>query len=553
MQNLRYALRVLGKQPLFTAVVVLTLALGIGANTAVFSVLNAVLLRPLPFHQPQNLVAIGEYDTREKADPGTDINSISYLDYVDWRNQKKVFERIAVYTNQGVSTLTDRNGALHVQGESVSADLFPLLGVQPLLGRTFLPSEDNPGNHVVILSHALWQRRFGADRNVVGKTAMLDGRQFEVIGVMPPRFTFPIAAVSAELWVSMSSLRESKDGSPPMTEQRDNDFSECIARLKPNVSMQQAQANIDSITASWRQQYPDSKLHTGAKVIPEISAMIGSTHSALLMLCAMAGCVLLVACVNVANLLLARSLSRNREISIRSALGAGRWRIIKQLLAESTLLGLLGGLAGLVIAIWGIDSLKAFLPSVPRIDEISPDVGVLAFTAFVSLGVGIFAGLLPAWRASHPNLVASLNESARGSSEGTHGRRLRSALVVVEIVLALLLLSTAGLLVESFLRLQKVPPGFDRTNIFTARVALPDATYGKPAECAAFFDKLLKRVGQSPGVQSASAAWWIPLSGSEITLTTDIQEHPLPKSEQPAVQVNVVALEFFKTLRVQLL
>ena len=237
MKDLKFAMRQLGKSPGFTCIVVLTLALGIGANTAVFSVLNAVLLRPLPFNQPQNLVAIGEYDTREKADPGTDINSISYLDYVDWRNQNKVFERIAVYTNQGVSTLTDGNGALHVQGESVSADLFPLLGVQPLLGRTFLPNEDNPGNHVVILSHALWQRRFGADRNVVGKTAMLDGQQFEVIGVMPPRFTFPIAAVSAELWVSMSSLRESKDGGSPMTEQRDNDFFECIARLKPNVSI----------------------------------------------------------------------------------------------------------------------------------------------------------------------------------------------------------------------------------------------------------------------------------------------------------------------------
>src|SRR5437667_4439123 len=426
--DLKFALRQLVKSPGFTFVVVLTLALGIGANTAVFSVLNAVLMRPLPFHQPQNLVAIGEYDTREKADPGTDINSISYLDYVDWRNQNKIFERIAVYTNQGVSTLTDGNGALHVQGESVSADLFPLLGVQPLLGRTFLPNEDNPGNHVVILSHSLWQRRFGADRNVVGKTVTLDAQQFEVIGVMPAQFTFPIAAVSTELWVSMSSLRESKDGSPPMAEQRDNDFFQCIARLKPNVSIQQAQANIDSITASWRQQYPDSKLHTGGKAISEISAMIGNTHSALLMLCAMATCVLLVACVNVANLLLARSLSRNREISIRAALGAGRWQIIKQLLAESVLLGAMGGLAGLLIAVWGIDSLKAFLPSIPRIDEISPDFRVLAFTAFVSLGVGMIAGLTPAWRASRPDLAGSLNESSSGSTEGTSGRRTRAAL-----------------------------------------------------------------------------------------------------------------------------
>src|ERR1700730_8841388 len=504
--DLKFALRQLGKSPGFTCVVVLTLALGIGANTAVFSVLNAVLLRPLPFNQPQNLVAIGEYDTREKADLGADINSISYLDYVDWRNQNRGFERIAVYTNQGVSTLTNGNGALHVQGESVSADLFSLLGVQPFLGRTFLPNEDNPGNHVVILSHELWQRRFGANRNVVGKTVALDGQQFEVIGVMPPGFTFPIAAVSPELWVSMSSLRESKDGSPPMTEQRDNDFFGCIARLKPNVSIQQAQANINSITANWRQQYPDSKLHAGAKVIPEINAMIGSTHSALLMLCAMAGCVLLVACVNVANLLLARSLSRNREISIRAALGAGRWHIIKQLLVESIVLGALGGLAGFVLAIWAVDSLKAFLPSIPRIDQISPDPRVLAFTCLISLGVGIVAGLLPAWRASHPNLATSLNEAARGSSEGATGRRIRAALVVVEIVLALVLLASAGLLVESFLRLQKVPAGFDPNNVMTARVALPETNYGKAAHAGEYYKKLLDRVATFPGVQSAGAA-----------------------------------------------
>src|SRR6266480_3642374 len=223
--DLKFALRQLAKSPGFTCVVVLTLALGIGANTAVFSVLNAVLLRPLPFHQPQNLVAVGEYDTREKADPGTDINSISYLDYVDWRNQNKVFERIAVYTNQGVSTLTDGNGALHVQGESVSADLFPLLGVQPTLGRTFLPNEDEPGHHVVILSNELWQRQFGGDRGIISRNITLDGKQFQVIGVMPPRFTYPLRFTNPpELWISMSILRATDDGSLPMTEQRDNDF-----------------------------------------------------------------------------------------------------------------------------------------------------------------------------------------------------------------------------------------------------------------------------------------------------------------------------------------
>ncbi len=397
----------------------------------------------------------------------------------------------------------------------------------------------------------MWQRRFGADPNILGRTLSLNGQGFQVVGVMPPRFTYPLRFSNPpELWITMSNLRQTPpDGSQPMTEQRDNDFFSCIARLKPNVSIQQAQANIDTITANWRRQYPDSKLHVGAKVISEMSSMIGSTRSALFMLCAMASCVLLVACVNVANLLLARSLSRNREISIRAALGAGRWQIIRQLLAESMLLGAMGGFAGLLIAVWGIDSLKAFLPSIPRIDEISPDLRVLAFTAFVSLGVGVIAGLLPAWRASRPNLAGSLNESSRGSTEGTSGRRTRAALVVVEIVLALVLLASAGLLVESFLRLQKVPAGFDATNIMTARVALPESNYGKPEQAADFYKKLLDRVSIFPGVQSTGAAWWIPLSGSEISFNFDVEEHPIPPGQQPVAQVNVVTPDYFQTVR----
>jgi len=551
MQNLRYAFRVFGKQPLFTAIVILTFALGIGANTAVFSVLDAVLLRPLPFHEPERLVAIGEFDAREKADPGTDIESISYLDYVDFRDQARAFGQVAVYTNQAVSTLTDGNEATHVQGESVSANLFTLLGVQPMLGRGFLPNEDEPGNHVVVLSHQLWQRRFGGDRGIIGKNVTLDGKAFQIVGVMPPQFTYPLRfSFPPELWIPMSNLRETpKDGSTPMTEQRDNNFFQCVARLKPGVSIQQAQANLDTINANWRQQYPESKPHAGVKVISEIGSMVGSTHSALLMLSAMAGCVLLVACVNVANLLLARSLSRNREISIRAALGAGRGHILRQLLVESILLGSVGGVAGLLIAIWAIDSLKSFLPNVPRIDQISPDPRVLAFTALVSVGVGIIAGLLPAWRASHPNLAGSLNESSRGSTESTAGRT-RAVLVVMEIVLALVLLASAGLLVESFIRLQKVPAGFDKSNVVTARVALPESSYPKPQDSTAFVRTLLDRVSTLPGVQSAAAAWWIPLSGSEIAFNFNIEERPAPAGQQPVAQVNVVTPDYFQTMRV---
>src|SRR5437667_1454945 len=245
MQNLRYTLRFLGRQPLFTAIVIVTFALGIGANTAVFTVLNAVLLRPLPFHEPQNLVALGEYDLRDKTSGagGIEIHSISYPDFVDCRAQNSVFERVAVYTNQSVKTLTDGRDATHVQGEAVSADLFPLLGVQPILGRTFLPNEDEPGNRVVILSDAFWQRRLGANPNIIGQSLTLDGQQFQVVGIMPPRFSFPISSVPPEAWTTMSTLRESKNGAQPMTEERSNNFLECVARLKPNVSIKQAQAN----------------------------------------------------------------------------------------------------------------------------------------------------------------------------------------------------------------------------------------------------------------------------------------------------------------------
>ncbi len=548
MRDIRYSFRAILKQPVFSAIVILTFALGIGANSAVFSVLNAVLLRPLPFHEPQNLVALGEYDMREKTDPGTEINSISYLDYVDCRNDARVFERVAIYTSQSVGTLTNGDQATHVQSESVTPDLFPLLGIQPVLGRNFRPNEDEPGNHVVILSHGLWQRQFGADRAIIGKNITLDGQLFQVVGVMPPRFQFPINSTAPELWITTSLLHESKDGSPPMTAQRDNDFFSCIARLKSGVSIKQAQANVDTITANWRRQYPDTKLNVAAKVIPQIHAMIGSTHSALLMLCAMAGCVLLIACVNVANLLLARSSSRVREISIRAALGAHRWHIIKQLLVESILLGACGGIGGLFVAIWGLDLLRTFLPSIPRMEEISPDPRVLAFTAFVSLGVGVIAGLLPAWRASHPNLSMSLNEATRGSSEGTTGRRTRATLVVVEIVLALVLLASAGLLIESFVRLQRVPAGFDPANVITARIALPETNYGKPEQAAGFFKKLLSGVSNLPGVQSAAAAWWIPLSGSEIGFDFNIEERPVPAGQQPIAQVNVVTPDFFQAV-----
>ncbi len=549
MHDLRFAIRTLAKQPGFIAIAVLTLALGIGANSAVFSVVNAVMLRPLPFRAPEQIVSLALYDVRKAPDPATDESAVSYPDFLDWRGQNQVFESLAVYHNQSL-TLTDGAAATHLQGEMVSAGLFQLLGVQPMLGRTFLSDEDEPGHRVAILSHTLWQRQFGGDSEIVGKSITLDGQKFQVVGVMPPRFTYPIGDFPPEIWTTMSILREARDGEKPMTEQRGNDFLKCIARLKPNVSIQQAQANMDTISAALRQQYPDSNSNIGVKLWPLSIAMVAHARSALLMLCAMAGCVLLVACVNVANLLLARSLSRQREISIRAALGAGRSHIIRQLLVESALLGGAGGVAGLLLATWGLDALKALLPTtIPRIDEISTDYRVVCFTTLVSLLVGALAGLLPAWRASHPNLAGALNETTRGSSESAHGRRTRATLVVIEIVLALVLLASAGLLVESFLRLQRVPPGFDPQHVTTARITVPDVGYEKHEQIVTFYRNLLAQVNTLPGVESSAAAWWIPLSGSEIVFSFDIQERPVPKSQQPQAQVNVVTHDYFKTMR----
>jgi putative ABC transport system permease protein len=553
MGNIRHSHRSLVNQPLFSAVVIITCALGIGANSAVFSVVNAVLLRPLPYQQPDRLVALLPYDQRQGTDNGFDGSAVSYPDFADWRAQAKAFERIAVYTNESL-TLTNGQEASQLQGQAVSANLFALLGVQPFLGRAFSDKEDEPGTRVVVLSYDVWQHQFGGDREILGKTVTLDRQPFQVLGVMPQGFSFPVRNTPVDLWTTVALLRESRNGNKPMTEQRGNDFLNCIARLRDGVSLGQAQANMNTISVGLSRQYPDSNTNLAVKVLPLVGSLVGQAKSGLFMLCAMAGCVLLVACLNLANLLLARSLSRRKEISIRAALGAGRWQIIRQLVVESLMLSAIGGATGLLLAVWGLELLKRFLPTtIPRIDQISLDLRVLAFTAIGSLVVGTLSGLLPAWRVTQPGLTAALNEASRGSTEGVRGRRTRAGLVVLEIVFALVLLASAGLLAKSFLRLQNVRPGFDPTNVATARIALPDANYGEPAQCARFYTTLIGRLSSLPGVRSASAAWWIPLSGSEITFNFDIEERPVPAANQPLAQLNVVAINYQKTMRVPLL
>ena len=530
----------------------LILALGIGANTAIFSVVNAVLLRPLAFNQADQLVAINGTDTRLNTKSRENRFSVSYPDFEDWRAQNQVFEKMAVYESSNF-TFTNGREAVHVQGAVVSADLFPLLRAQPALGRTFLAKEDEPGNRVVLLSHALWQRRFGGDPGVLGQTIALDGHSYEIVGVMPPAFQFPVQNDPVDIWTTIAVERNT-EGGEPVTAQRSNHFLQAIARLKSGVSIEQAQANLDTIAAGLTAAHPDSNAHSGVAATPLLNDIVGNIQPALLTLFGAAGCVLLVACVNVANLLIARSMKREREISIRAALGAGRGRIVRQLLTESILLAALGGIAGLLLAVWGVESLAALLPTnFPRVNQLAPDGRVLGFTIAVSILIGCLAGIMPAWRASQPNLSASLNDAGRGSTEGARGLNLRSALVVVEIVLALVLLTAGGLLVQSFLRLQQVKPGFDPHNLLTARVILPDAAYPKPIQAAAFYRKLLERVSTLPGVSSASGAMPMPLSGGEIVLDFQIEERPAPQGQSPQTHFCIVALDYFHTMRIPLL
>jgi putative ABC transport system permease protein len=547
MASLRYAIRMLLKQPAFTAIAVFTLALGIGANSAIFSVVNAVLLRPLPYPDQERLVSLGSYDTRAEAGHAI-FDTISYPNFEDWRAQNQAFAGLASYVGSPM-TLTDGQDAIHIQGLAVSHDLFTILGVPPYLGRGFLPKEDEVGNYVAILSHELWQKRFGGRREVLDQSVTLNGVPYQVVGVMPPHFTFPIESNSPEVWTTVAELRKRVDAEPAMTEQRGNSFLRCVGRLKPGVTLTQAQANLDQIMSALSRQYPDSNSYVGVKALPLLTAMVGEVRPALIMLLATAACVLLIACVNVANLLLARSFARQKEISIRAALGAGRGDIVRQLLSESALLGLVGGVVGLLLSVWGVDSLARLLPvGIPRAAEISPDARVLLFTGAISLLVGCLAGIMPAWRASHPNLAGSLNDSSRGSSESGRGVRLRALLVVVEIVLALVLLSGAGLLGRSFLRLREVSPGFNPKGVMTVRFTLPDSRYGKPQQAAGFVRQLIDRVKQLPGVSSAAVAWWIPLSGSDIAFDVDVEERPLPEPQRGSSQANSVTPDYFKTL-----
>jgi putative ABC transport system permease protein len=548
LQDIRYGFRMLAKNPGFTAIAILTLALGIGANTAIFSVVNAELLRPLPYRDPGQLVRTASANSRLHTVSG----AVSYPDYVDWRSQNHVFQDMAAYVDSSFA-LTGIEQPAHLQGATVTAGLFNLLGASPELGRGFSPQDDEPHHHVVILSHGLWKERFGGDPGIIGRVITLDNSAYTVVGVMPASFRYLLQRETPELWSSFSPLRESTDGSPTMTDERDAHFMRVIARMKPGVTVAEAQANLDVITASLAKQYPDSNKYFSAHVVSEQEELTQSIRPGLFVMMVAVGFVLLIACVNVANLLLARATSRTREIAIRSALGAGRQRVVRQLLTESFLLALGAGALGLLLALWGSAALVRLSPgNLPRIAEIRTDGWVLAFTMGLSLATGMIFGLAPALQVSHANIVDALKEGALSSTAGRGRHALRSSLVIVEMALALVLLVSSGLLIRSLVHLQNVNPGFDPHNVMTSNVDLPDEKYSD-AKKAQYFQDLMPQLKALPGVQSAAGIYPLPMGGDEIRTSFQIDGHPVARSEEAHTSLRDITPDYFATMRIPIL
>ena len=517
IQDLRYGWRMLAKNPGFTAVALLALALGIGANTAIFSVVNGVLLRPLPYAEPGRLMTVYE-TTREFGQM-----SVAYPNFLDWRRENHSFTDIAAFRGDDFN-FTGSGQPEHLGGEFVSASLLPVLGVNPMLGRNFLPQEDRQGaGGVVILTYGLWKSRFGADPNILGKTMTLNGRNYKVIGVLPSEFRF---RGQAELYVPLA-----QGPSVELNDRETHPGLNVVGRLKPDVTMAAAQAEMTSIGRALAQQYPKANAGHGVTVVEMKDDMVGHIRPTLLLLLGAVGCVLLIACANVANLLLARSTARSREFAIRAALGADRKRVVRQLLTESVLLALNASVFGLLLADWGIRLVLAAVPnSLPRSQEIGLDPHVLLFTLAVTVLTGVLFGLAPAFHSSNVNPQEFLKEGARGSGGGRH--RAEGVFVALEVGLAVVLLAGAGLMIQSIWRLWRVDPGFNTRHLLTTQVALSPTVMASPAAIRLAYQQLLDRVASIPGVQSASIASLIPLSDSDSEIAFWLGRGLQPPQEQ---------------------
>jgi len=497
-QDLRFGVRMLIKQPGFSLIAILTLALGIGANTAIFSVVNGVLLKPLPYDQPGQLVQLWE-------DPGsgTRKNRIAPGAVLDWREHNTVFESLSVLATTTLN-LTGAGEPERLSGVQLSANGLDILRARPLLGRTFAPDEDQPGKEkVVVLTHRLWQRRWSEDAAIIGRTVQLGGEGYTVIGILPPNFLPWETAEFVTPYVF----------SPQAAQQRGIHFLRAFARLKPGVSVERAQAELNAIAQRLKPLYPASKKDWGVTVVTLHEEITGQIKPTLFLLLGAVALVLLIACANVANLLLARASARQRELAVRSALGAHAWRIVRQLLTESLLLALLGALGGLLLAYGSLDALTRLIAiNLPRAQEVSLDLRVLGFTLLVSLVTGLAFGLAPAYQSARLNLNDTLKEGGRGLLANARNR-LRGGLVVAEVALALMLLVGAGLLLKSFIRLSNVPLGFNPQNVLTMQITLPEQKYPDAARRSAFFEQALERIEALPGVEAAGLTWTLPVAG----------------------------------------
>ena len=539
--DIRYGIRSLLKQPGFTAIAVVTLTLGIGANTAIFSVVNTLLLRPLPFTDPDRLVQVWEANRKR----GQNTMDVSYPNFADWRDQNQVFEQIAAYSDKTFN-LTSIGEPERIQGEIVSPSLFPLLGIKPVLGRVLLPEEDHPNKvFSVVISEGLWRRRFNSDPQIIGQTIRLNSESFTVVGVVPNIADVFDLPTDTEVWIPISHSVGFNN--------RDGHYLDVLARLKPGVMRAQAQADMDRITGALAAQYSFSNTDHGVRLVPLQEQIVGDFRLALLVLLGAVAFVLLIASANVANMLLARAASRQKEIAIRTALGAGRFRLIRQLLTESLLLSLIGGAIGLLLALWGVYLLVAFGPAdLPRAKEVALDGRVLTFTLAVSLLTGIIFGLVPALQASRLDLNEALKESGRSATGSASHRRLRSLLVVCEIALSLVLLVGAGLLMRSFLKLQAVNPGFNPNNVLTMKVSLRGSNYQKTEPVIAFHDQLLEKIKALPGVQSVATRSHVPIAPDDgyANLSFAIEGRlPGPANRSNAFY-NAISPDYFQTMEI---
>jgi putative ABC transport system permease protein len=543
-EDIRYALRQLRKSPGFAAVAVVTLALGIGANTAIFSVVNGVLLRPLAYKDPSRLVRVWHVPP-SKSFPGIPTFSVSAANYLDWQRQNHVFDQMAIYSFRGFS-LTGGEKPEQVNASTVSATFFPTLGVEPLLGRTFLSEEDQRGKaNVVVLSYKFWQEHFGKNPEIVGHDINLDGQKYLVAGVMPSDFRIPDFA---EMWTPMAWTDQEKSV-------RGEHHYIVLARLKPNVGLKEAQAEMNTISARLEQQYPADDKGWGALIRPLHEDLVRDVRPALLVLLGSVAFVLLIACVNVANLTLAKTFGRQKEFAIRTALGATAARVLRQIMVESVILALAGGALGLAYAHFGVRLIMQFLADkVPHAVEVSLDSTVLVFTVVISILTGLLAGLLPGLRLTRPDVNQALKQGLGRTDSDSGGHRTRSILVVAEVSFSLVLLFGAGLMIRSFQQLQRVNPGFDPNNILTMTLSLAQNKFQSPGQQIAFFEQVLERVRTLPGVLSAGVIDDIPLNGNGSHQPISIEGRPaLEMADQPEVDVRMATVGYLPSMHIPIL